>query len=543
MSTKITKRAIPHPTEAPNRKSVESLQVAVNELTGAVGENMQRAVRVCELVESGILALQPNGQLGRNESIDQLGTIDMSDVTGLTAALNARVLKAGDTMTGTLTLAAAYGLRFSGSAGGRFRVLDDSGNPSLQWTNAAETVFSVGRYVATEHQFISGPVVATAGVQTRNSFNVKVYDNNNDTPVELGLGYANGTDRNAYLWNRNNAFLSFGTNNTERVRIQAGGSVDVTGGQLAVVNHNLIVSGGDVYSYRAGGTTGVIFLRSDATRYLLYDGGSYIMPGAPLYVGGLINSDSRNISGVLGGEGYQIVWNTVQAGQGRMEYINNRGGGAGGHTWWDRLNTSAGTGTALALLNANGYFVNGAIQFATGTATVGQLSQHPTFTNYITLMAAAQTGQEYAVLFGTPTTDTNTYISSTTGGQVRIRPSANSTVGEAVFGTSGVTFAQPCTAPNFTATSDKRLKNVLPATPGYYPRVDELQLAEWTWKKDGKPGRGVIAQDVLRVAPAYVSEHPETGMLSVDKAGLALEMAMLALNLHRSCPCCSATKV
>lgn len=535
MSTKITKRAIPHPTEAPNRKSVESLQVAVNELTGAVGENMQRAVRVCELVESGILALQPNGQLGRNESIDQLGTIDMSDVTGLTAALNARVLKAGDTMTGTLTLAASYGLRFSGSAGGRFRVLDDGGFPSLHWTNAGETLLAAGRYVATEHQFISGPVVATAGVQTRNSFNVKVYDNNNDTPVELGLGYANGTDRNAYLWNRNNGFISFGVNNSERMRIEPTQAY-ITGLPFQVVN-------GDIYTFRTGGGTGVIFLNQAGTKYLCNDSSNYVMPGQGLVVGGTIQSDTLAFTGLSGGQGFQLVWNTVQSGQGRFEFVNNRGGGAGGFTWWDRANTGVGTGIALALLNANGYFVNAAIQFATGSATVGQLSSHPVFgTDYAALMGATMTGQEYVVLFNRAGADANTYISSITGGTVKIRPSANSTTGEVIFATTGVTFAQACTAPNFTATSDKRLKDVLPTTPGYYPRIGELQLAEWTWKKDGKPGRGVVAQQVRDVAPGYVHEDPATGILSVDKAGLALELAMLALNLHRSCPCCSVTK-
>ncbi len=555
MSTKITKRAIPHPTEAPNRKSVESLQVAVNELTGAVGENMQRAVRVCELVESGILALQPNGQLGRNESIDQLGTIDMSDVTGLTAALNARVLKAGDTMTGALTMKARV---LSDRANNEWALLARSADAASDrggvWVDAQGIGLYNANFTSAVRTENDGTVSLRAGSVTRailqaagtfdsfygmrvfNASQLKVYDSNGDVPIELGLGFSSGADRNGYLWNRNNGFLSFGTNNTERMRIQAGGNVVTTGGALIVQNN-------DIHTYRAGGTTGVIFLNSSGTKYLSNDGARYRMPAQGLQVGGPIYSDSQWIEGTSGGQGWQMVWNVLQSGQGRTEYINNRGGGSGGFTWWDRANTGAGTGSALALLNANGYFVNAAIQFATGSATVGQLSSHPVFgTDYATLMGATMTGQEYVVLFNRAGADANTYISSITGGTVKIRPSANSTTGEVTFATTGVTFAQACTAPNFTATSDERLKDVSPRAPGYYPRIGELQLAEWTWKKDGKPGRGVVAQQVRDVAPGYVHENPTTGILSVDKAGLALELAMLALNLHRSCPCCSATK-
>jgi len=44
-------------------------------------------------------------------------------------------------------------------------------------------------------------------------------------PLVVGQGYANGTDNIAYVWNRANAELRFGTNNTERVRIDADGHV------------------------------------------------------------------------------------------------------------------------------------------------------------------------------------------------------------------------------------------------------------------------------------------------------------------------------
>lgn len=457
MSTTITKRAIPHPKDPANRQSVEALQQAVNELSGAVGQNMQRAVRVCELVEAGLLQLQPNGQLGRSTSVDEIGTISMSDVTGLTAALNARVLKAGDTMTGTLANTASIGFDLQ-RTNGRMLLRDNgSGFPTIDFVNPANSAFVSGR-------------------STSDGF-----------------------------------------------------SFNTVGAPFDFNNGNLRVNNGDIFTYRAGGTTGVIFLRADATRYLYYDGGKYVMPGAGLDVGGTIQSDTRAITGLLGGEGFQMVWNTVQAGQGRTEYVNNRGGGSGGFTWWDRANTGVGTGTVLALLNSNGLFVNGTIQFATSGVTVGQLSAWPPNMNYAALLNAGMSGNEYALLTAAPGVDLNTYISSITGGTVKIRPSANSTTGEATFSTTGVTFAQPCTGPNFTAISDERLKVGLVPVP-FYHDIDRLRLIEWSWKKDGKRGRGVSAQAVQQVAPGYVFPHPETGMLSVDKAGLALELALLALS-------------
>lgn len=47
----------------------------------------------------------------------------------------------------------------------------------------------------------------------------------------------------------------------------------------------LKVTNGDLFSYRAGGTSGVLFLNSASTRLLFWDGTNYSMPGAPLYAG------------------------------------------------------------------------------------------------------------------------------------------------------------------------------------------------------------------------------------------------------------------
>lgn len=49
---------------------------------------------------------------------------------------------------------------------------------------------------------------------------------------------------------------------------------------------NLTVAGGDLYSYRSGGTTGVLFLNSSGSRYLYWDNTTYNLNGAELNING-----------------------------------------------------------------------------------------------------------------------------------------------------------------------------------------------------------------------------------------------------------------
>lgn len=59
---------------------------------------------------------------------------------------------------------------------------------------------------------------------------------------------------------------------------------------------------GDITTYRAASpTTGVIFLGNSGTRYLYYDGGSYYMPNANLYINGSIAVTAANIGSYASG--------------------------------------------------------------------------------------------------------------------------------------------------------------------------------------------------------------------------------------------------
>lgn len=63
MTFKLTKRSAPQPRESPNRASVEALVTAVNELTGAIGDDVNRALRVGELMQLGVLKKNTAGEL------------------------------------------------------------------------------------------------------------------------------------------------------------------------------------------------------------------------------------------------------------------------------------------------------------------------------------------------------------------------------------------------------------------------------------------------------------------------------------------------
>lgn len=63
MSFLPTKRAIPQPTEAPNRPAIAALLTAVNELSGVSGAPGQRAVRLGELLAAGVVRQEVDGAI------------------------------------------------------------------------------------------------------------------------------------------------------------------------------------------------------------------------------------------------------------------------------------------------------------------------------------------------------------------------------------------------------------------------------------------------------------------------------------------------
>lgn len=74
-----------------------------------------------------------------------------------------------------------------------------------------------------------------------------------------------------------------------------------------------------------------------------------------------------------------------------------------------------------------------------------------------------------------------------------------------------------CTAADFIATSDERLKdNVVTAPTGV---IESITGREWDWAKSGNKGSGVVAQELEKVLPHLVHEDAD-GMKSVSYNGL-----------------------
>ena len=84
------------------------------------------------------------------------------------------------------------------------------------------------------------------------------------------------------------------------------------------------------------------------------------------------------------------------------------------------------------------------------------------------------------------------------------------------FANANLTTTATIQATHFTVQSDARLKdNVAPLTVG----LEALGLIDgktFDWLASGKPDTGLIAQEVLQVAPEAVLQDPVSGMYSVD---------------------------
>lgn len=78
------------------------------------------------------------------------------------------------------------------------------------------------------------------------------------------------------------------------------------------------------------------------------------------------------------------------------------------------------------------------------------------------------------------------------------------------------------TAPDFIATSDERLKYNIQEHRPRTRLAELLRFVSFIYKETDEQRLGLIAQEVLRVAPEYVRVD-EQGYLGIDKAGIALE--------------------
>lgn len=127
-------------------------------------------------------------------------------------------------------------------AGGVITTADNTGILQLKTAGTTAVTVDASQNVGigtTSPAFASG-----TGMQVKGS---------GDTNIRLSSGSTTGldlikiSDGTSYLWNRDNASLLFGTNNTERMRIDSSGNVGIgttsTSNGRLTVNGNIIPSG------------------------------------------------------------------------------------------------------------------------------------------------------------------------------------------------------------------------------------------------------------------------------------------------------------
>jgi hypothetical protein len=105
---------------------------------------------------------------------------------------------------------------------------------------------------------------------------------------------------------------------------------------------------------------------------------------------------------------------------------------------------------------------------------------------------------------------------------------SNSSYG--LYTNTGIYIAGNAYAANYYHTSDRRLKDNIKPIQGL-AIVDKLNGVTFTWKKDGKPSAGVIAQDVEKVLPEAIFKDKD-GMMMVSYDALIGPMIEAVKQLH-----------
>ncbi len=116
---------------------------------------------------------------------------------------------------------------------------------------------------------------------------------------------------------------------------------------------------------------------------------------------------------------------------------------------------------------------------------------------------------------------TTCVVSTNGAGTLFLRPNgAASAAGQMTLDSAG-----SAVAVNFTATSDERLKHQISTQMVRKNLADQIVFKRWAWRNNDRVDVGVIAQDLLQIAPEYVHVGPDD-MYSVDYAKLALEAVL-----------------
>ena len=269
------------------------------------------------------------------------------------------------------------------------------------------------------------------------------------------------------LFNRSNSFLNFGTNNTERMRIDSSGNVQIGTGTPAY-----LVGTSDIaqISVNRVGTSGVITNASRSAAFI-------------------------NINGANGGS--SIEFNTANANNTQpSERMRITSSGVVDIK-------SGGTASAPSLIfegDTNTGLFHGADTL--GFSTAGSERMRIGSNGQVTIATTAWRNDFY---LGMPITTsvsgiaTQNAASSGTHYAAAFYNSSNSTIG---------TITTTNTATAYNTSSDARLKDVTGEARGLEV-INKLNPVSYNWKADGKADEGLIAQEVQEIVPNAVTQNSD----------------------------------
>jgi hypothetical protein len=122
------------------------------------------------------------------------------------------------------------------------------------------------------------------------------------------------------------------------------------------------VSNTAVVCLSTSGSGGALYLQPNG--FSVSAGQAMLSTNGNLTLSGGVIGTSANISGAVAAgsvqtqnigpasastQGYQIFWNVMSSGSGRFEYVNNHGGGTGGHQWYERAATTGAAVVSMSL--------------------------------------------------------------------------------------------------------------------------------------------------------------------------------------------------
>jgi len=412
-----------------------------------------------------------NGSSGQALVTDGAGNLTWVDVP----VGSNYVLKAGDTMTGTLILPT------NGLVAGTNQFVLSGGN------------VGIGTASPSGKLDVSSAVTTTVNFTSTSTSNVDFCEariTGNDNLLRLSSYGSTHLSRSNTCWinaNGSTQALVVATANTERMRVTPVGEVVI--GSAAASGAALVVNG-SIRSFRQGDRTNLA-ITIDSTN------------GAPTWT--QRNLIGHYFTGTLDATSVRVPSSTL-TNTGSYDVFSD-----GSHAWYGAggSNNTGSTATAwMRLTNTGNLIVN-----RLGSSSIG--------TGNAKLSVSASTGAADCALFIDNFGDGLGY-----GVQSQLNPSAVGGTGWhfACYNTSGTQnggiYQNSTTTVAFNTSSDERLKTNIVDTPSQGDKFDNMRVRDFEFKEDiGRVVTGFIAQELYDVVPAAVTvggDNEKTHPWSVD---------------------------